>query len=84
MRFGGTGWGIEEIEQFLPVPVLDIVVLAVPAVDESLHDVAIIVQHAKRVVSAQFVRCRDCDLHNDWLDVHSDHRRDLLYCQLAV
>ena len=46
MRLCASSWRVKQIEKFLPVPVLDVVVLPMTAVDETLDNVAVVVQDA--------------------------------------
>lgn len=95
-----AGGRVEYVEELLPVPGLDVVVLSVLAVDEALDDVAIVVEDAvggqrketgrpKAIVAisgeSSYIRRRATDhLHDDRLQALSNHRRNLLHAQLLV
>lgn len=48
VRLRRAGRRVKEVKKFLPVPVLDVVILAMPAMDEALDYIAIVVEHTRQ------------------------------------
>ena len=81
IRFRFLWVGSENREQVLVLPFLNIVVLGIHAVNETLDRVPFVANHKSDGVSSETKRAASVALH-DRIQVSPDHRADLLGGQL--